>query len=101
MEHRPDVPAESPHRARATGGVERVKRGLAASGEIASAIVSRLMDRDLNPETEDVDEGVDHSRKLTRLSIGEVVDAPLAQPPDQGWRVFNHILSVYRLFRSR
>ena len=47
MEHRPDVPAESPHRARATGGVERVKRGLAASGEIASAIVSRLMDRDL------------------------------------------------------
>jgi hypothetical protein len=47
MEHRPDVPAESPHRARATVGVERVKRGLAASGEIASAIVSRLMDRDL------------------------------------------------------
>ena len=66
MEHRPDVPAESPHRARATVGVERVKRGLAASGEIASAIVSRLMDRDpLNPETEDVDEGDDHSRKLT------------------------------------
>jgi hypothetical protein len=58
MEHRPDVPAESPHRARATGGVERVKRGLAASGEIASAIVSRLMDRDFNPETEDVDLGV-------------------------------------------
>jgi hypothetical protein len=58
MEHRPDVPAESPHRARATVGVERVKRGLAASGEIASAIVSRLMDRDLNPETEDVDLGV-------------------------------------------
>lgn len=66
MEHRPDVPAESPHRARATGGIERVKRGLAASGEIASAIVSRLMDRDLTLKR-DVDEGDDHSRKLTRL----------------------------------
>ena len=57
MEHRPDVPAESPHRARATGGIERVKRGLAASGEIASAIVSRLMDRDLTLKRD-----VDHQK---------------------------------------
>ena len=99
MEHRPDVPAESPHRARATGGVERVKRGLAASGEIARAIVSRLMDRDLTLKRKTWTSLLS-ARKLTRL-IGEVVDAPLAQPPDQGWRVFNHILSVHRLFRSR
>lgn len=100
MEHRPDVPAESPHRARATGGVERVKRGLAASGEIASAIASRLMERHLTLKRKTWTTRKLTARKLTRL-IGEVVDAPLAQPPDQGWRVFNHILSVYRLFLSR